>query len=214
MRFLWPDMLWLLLAAPLLVAGYIFILRRRKRSAIRYSSLLLGARGGAWPTLPPARAASAFLLADGRGDRGDGAADRVGHVALSVHDRRAGDGCLAQHAGNRCRAHPHQCRAGRRQVVHRGAAAQRSPRHRLVRRYRQRRADADRQQAGHAGCDRPVSAAARDRHRQRADPRAGDAVSGRRHRHRNGDRESGARRGAIPAARRRSIAHARPRRRR
>ena len=41
MRFLWPDMLWLLLAIPLLVAGYIYILRRRKRSAIRYSSLLL-----------------------------------------------------------------------------------------------------------------------------------------------------------------------------
>ena len=41
MRFLWPDMLWLLLAVPLLVAGYIFILRRRKRSAIRYSSLIL-----------------------------------------------------------------------------------------------------------------------------------------------------------------------------
>ena len=41
MRFLWPDMLWLLLAVPLLVAGYFFILRRRKRSAIRYSSLIL-----------------------------------------------------------------------------------------------------------------------------------------------------------------------------
>ncbi len=41
MRFLWPDMLWLLLAVPLLIAGYIFILRRRKRSAIRYSSLIL-----------------------------------------------------------------------------------------------------------------------------------------------------------------------------
>lgn len=41
MRFLWPDMLWLLLATPLLIAGYIAILRRRKRAAIRYSSLLL-----------------------------------------------------------------------------------------------------------------------------------------------------------------------------
>lgn len=41
MRFLWPDMLWLLLLAPLLVGGYIYILRRRKRAAIRYSSLLL-----------------------------------------------------------------------------------------------------------------------------------------------------------------------------
>lgn len=41
MRFLWPDVLWLLLMIPLLVAGYVAILRRRKRAAIRYSSLLL-----------------------------------------------------------------------------------------------------------------------------------------------------------------------------
>ncbi|MGH6611790.1 MAG: VWA domain-containing protein [Burkholderiaceae bacterium] len=41
MRFLWPDMLWLLLLLPLLVAMYFVILRRRKRAAIRYSSLLL-----------------------------------------------------------------------------------------------------------------------------------------------------------------------------
>lgn len=41
MRFLWPDVLWLMLLLPLLVGVYVAILRRRKRAAIRYSSLLL-----------------------------------------------------------------------------------------------------------------------------------------------------------------------------
>ena len=39
MKFLWPDMLWWLLAVPLLVAAYVWWLRRRKKGAIRYSSL-------------------------------------------------------------------------------------------------------------------------------------------------------------------------------
>ena len=41
MRFVWPDMLWLLLVAPLLVAAYVALLRRRKKSAVRYASLTL-----------------------------------------------------------------------------------------------------------------------------------------------------------------------------
>ena len=41
MTFLWPDMLWLLLAMPALVALYIFLLRRKKRAALRYASLSL-----------------------------------------------------------------------------------------------------------------------------------------------------------------------------
>ena len=40
MRFLWPEMLWLLLAAPALVGAYFFLLGRKKR-AIRYASLSL-----------------------------------------------------------------------------------------------------------------------------------------------------------------------------
>ncbi len=41
MTFLWPEMLWLLLAAPLLVAAYLWLLRRRKKNALRYASLSL-----------------------------------------------------------------------------------------------------------------------------------------------------------------------------
>ena len=41
MRFLWPDVLWLLLLAPLLVAAYVALLKRRKNAAVRYASLTL-----------------------------------------------------------------------------------------------------------------------------------------------------------------------------
>ncbi len=39
MLFLWPEMLWLLLAVPLLVAAYLWALRRRTRAAVRFASL-------------------------------------------------------------------------------------------------------------------------------------------------------------------------------
>lgn len=41
MRFLWSDLLWLLLAVPVLVAAYVYALRRRKKVALRYASLAL-----------------------------------------------------------------------------------------------------------------------------------------------------------------------------
>jgi Ca-activated chloride channel family protein len=41
MRFLWSDLLWLLLAVPILVAAYVYALRRRNRVALRYASLTL-----------------------------------------------------------------------------------------------------------------------------------------------------------------------------
>ena len=41
MTFLWPEMLWLLLAAPLLIAFYFWLLQRRKKNAIRYASVSL-----------------------------------------------------------------------------------------------------------------------------------------------------------------------------
>ena len=41
MTFLWPELLWALLAAPALVALYISVQRRRRKYALRYSSLIL-----------------------------------------------------------------------------------------------------------------------------------------------------------------------------
>jgi Ca-activated chloride channel family protein len=39
MTFLWPDMLWLSMAVPALVAVYLLLLRRKKKAALRYASL-------------------------------------------------------------------------------------------------------------------------------------------------------------------------------
>ncbi|MEI6762205.1 MAG: VWA domain-containing protein, partial [Betaproteobacteria bacterium] len=39
LNFMWPQMLWLLLTLPLLVALYIWLLRRRKKLALRFASL-------------------------------------------------------------------------------------------------------------------------------------------------------------------------------
>ena len=39
MRFTSPELLWLLLAVPALVAGYVLLLRRKKLTAVRYASL-------------------------------------------------------------------------------------------------------------------------------------------------------------------------------
>ncbi|VWX57178.1 Ca-activated chloride channel family protein [Burkholderiales bacterium 8X] len=39
MNFLWPQFLWLLLAAPVLVLLYLWLIRRKKKLALRYASL-------------------------------------------------------------------------------------------------------------------------------------------------------------------------------
>jgi Ca-activated chloride channel homolog len=41
MTFLWRDMLWLLTAVPVLIVAYLFLLRRKKKSALRYANLSL-----------------------------------------------------------------------------------------------------------------------------------------------------------------------------
>jgi len=39
MTLLWPEMLWLMLLVPMAVAAYVFLLRRKKKTALRYASL-------------------------------------------------------------------------------------------------------------------------------------------------------------------------------
>jgi Ca-activated chloride channel family protein len=41
MTFVWPELLWFLLAIPLLVGVYLLLLRRRKKEALRYAGLTL-----------------------------------------------------------------------------------------------------------------------------------------------------------------------------
>ena len=72
--FMWPQFLWLLLAIPLLVLVYIWLLRRKKRLALRYASLsivkeALGAAMHWRRHVPPALfllAISAMLVAAAR----------------------------------------------------------------------------------------------------------------------------------------------------
>ena len=57
MSFVWPQYLWLMLALPLLVAAYLWLLRRGARSAVRYSSVGIAraAAGRNWKRhVPPA----------------------------------------------------------------------------------------------------------------------------------------------------------------
>jgi len=41
LNFIWPELLWLLVAVPLLVLAYLWLLGRRKKTALRYASLAL-----------------------------------------------------------------------------------------------------------------------------------------------------------------------------
>ncbi len=74
MTFLWPQNLWLLAALPLLVLTYIWIMRRKKKAALRYASLsivkeAMGARQSIKRHIPPALfllAMAAMLLAAAR----------------------------------------------------------------------------------------------------------------------------------------------------
>jgi Ca-activated chloride channel family protein len=74
MNFLWPQFLWLMLALPLLVLLYLWLLRRKKKMALRYASLsivkeAMGAGQTVRRHVPPALlllAMAAMLLAAAR----------------------------------------------------------------------------------------------------------------------------------------------------
>jgi Ca-activated chloride channel family protein len=58
MSFLWPEMLWMSLALPLLVAGYLWALLRKKKLAVKYANLsmvreAMGAGGRIRRHVPP-----------------------------------------------------------------------------------------------------------------------------------------------------------------
>jgi len=67
MIFLWPTLLWLLLAVPIVVALYVLALRRRKKAALRYASLdvvreAMGAGQNVRRHVPPALFLAALVL--------------------------------------------------------------------------------------------------------------------------------------------------------
>ncbi|MDB5542500.1 MAG: von Willebrand factor type [Devosia sp.] len=67
MTFIWMDMLWLLALVPLLIAAYIWLMRRRKKSALRYANLAIVkqamGRGVGWRRhVPPALLLAAITV--------------------------------------------------------------------------------------------------------------------------------------------------------
>lgn len=74
MTFAWPELLWLLLALPLLVLAYLWLLYRRKKNTVRFASLALvkqaAGKGPGWRRhVPPALlllAVAAMLIATAR----------------------------------------------------------------------------------------------------------------------------------------------------
>ena len=74
LSFVWPQMLWALLALPLLVTLYVWLLRRRKKMSLRFANLALvkeamGKRAGWRRHVPPLLlllAITALLLAAAR----------------------------------------------------------------------------------------------------------------------------------------------------
>jgi len=74
MSFVWPDLLWLLLALPVLVLLYLWLLYRRKKNTVRFASLALvkqaAGKGPGWSRhVPPAlmlTAIAALLVATAR----------------------------------------------------------------------------------------------------------------------------------------------------
>ena len=59
MNVLWPEALWLYLLVPFLIAAYVWVLRRKHKSAVRYANLGMireamgpGAKRSS-PSMPP-----------------------------------------------------------------------------------------------------------------------------------------------------------------
>ena len=105
-------LLWLL-AVPVLVAAYVLLLRRRKKSAVRYASLSLMREAIGPDSMPPSRSSAAVPAGVDRGDHRDRAAERGDHAAVAGADDRARDGRVAQHGRQGRRPQSAHRRAGR-----------------------------------------------------------------------------------------------------
>jgi len=101
MTFLWPEMLWLLLVVPVLVAAYFYLLQRKKQTALSYANLSLvkeamSARQKFRRHIPPLfllLALIAMLLAIARGG--------TCPFAVATIDHYLSHGCFRQHARHR-----------------------------------------------------------------------------------------------------------------
>ena len=133
MDLLWPGFLLLLLLIPLLVAAYIWVLRRRRRFVVRYSSLSLVREAlphqSRWRRHLPF---ALFLLALSQSDHRPDAA-RLHHQCAGRADGHPLDHRrFTQHVFHRYFTQPPGGRRGRRPVFHRAAASHHADRHRGI----------------------------------------------------------------------------------
>ena len=182
MTFIWPDMLWLLLAVPALVAGYVVLRAPEEegRAPLREPEPRAGGpRTGSELAAPPAARSSsslalvAMLLAVARPSAVVTLPSHHDTVILAMDvsgSMRATD-VAAQPAGRR---------PGRRPGLRRRAAAPHPDRRGRVRGHRGGRAGAHQQPGGDPRRDRPLPGPARDRHRQRDPGLAEGHLPGRR----------------------------------
>ena len=115
MSLLWPWALTALLIVPLLLALYLWMLRRKRRYAVRYSSLLLVRaalpRHARWRRHLPF---ALFLTALAGLTVAMARPQAEIEVPLSQTDHHAGHGRLAQHVRHRCSPQPSDRRPGGR----------------------------------------------------------------------------------------------------
>ena len=187
MTFLWPGMLWLLLAVPALVALYVWLQRRKRKGAVRVREPRpRPCRARPRATVPPPHPACAVPAGADRDHRCDRTSDRRRHAADRTANDRHGDGRVAVDAGGRRRADAPRRRANRCEGVRTGTTLRRAHRHRDVRRHRDRRAAGHAQPGRPDRRDRPLPVPVAHGDRQWPDRFAGGAVPGRGHQHRAG----------------------------
>ena len=117
MTFLWPEQLRLAVLLPLLVMAYLWLLRRRRRMALRLANVALVKQAAGRNSAPSAQTPPTLALASGlRGiGRCSSATDGSDRLAdRSAHDH-PGDGRVRQHARGRLSRRTGLRRAGRRQ---------------------------------------------------------------------------------------------------
>ena len=127
MTFLWPTMLWAMLALPVIVALYVLPDHAAQEDEPALRQPRPGQGSARQPQrLAPPRAAGAALPGAGGAAVRVVAAGGADHAAVGAGDDRPGDGRLGQHARRRRPAEPARRRAGSGQGLRRRPAEQRA----------------------------------------------------------------------------------------
>ena len=179
MKFLWPEMLWLLLTCRRSLPRTFILLRRKQAGRAPLCELEHGEGGdGHGPEISASHSAAAFPDCADRDDRRNCPSRRRHHLAIPAPNHHPRHGRLRQYARHRRAAQSNFRGAGRGESLCRRAALERSHRRGILCRDRIGRAAAHAKSRGHPCGDRSLPAATRHRHRQRDHRLAGDDLPG------------------------------------